>query len=222
MDNDSKDAGPAPAAKSTTVLRAPKHRTSPFMAEAAIEVRGKKRTIGPYGPPDLVTSRVTGEVNGAVEHRVVRIVDDAKFVKVFADGVAGFYQLGKAGGAVFRYLFDTVQKHPGTDRLYLHFMDAAEEPWHVPKSTFFKGLGELIAKGFVARSANPNLFWLNPLMMFNGDRFQFVQEYRRASRAGLVDFGLPKTRQDQVEAAQRQQTLESPQANESTGDSGTS
>lgn len=179
MDNHSSDARQQPG---TSVLHAPKHKNSPFMQTAAIEVRGKKKTLGAYGPPDLVTSRVTGDVTGAVEHRVVRIVDDAKFVKVFADGVAGFYQLGKAGGKVFRYLFDVVQKHPGTDRLYLHFMDAAEEPYCVPKSTFFKGLGELLAKGFLARSANPNLFWLNPLMLFNGDRFQFVQEYRRASR----------------------------------------
>jgi DNA-binding IclR family transcriptional regulator len=60
-------------------------------------------------------------------------------------------------------------------------MDALEEPWRIPKSTFFKGMAELLEKGFLAKSANPNMFFLNPAMMWNGDRFRFVQEYQRAS-----------------------------------------
>ena len=122
-----------------------------------------------------------GQVQGTVQHPVTKILDDSLFVTVFADGVAGIYDLGRPGTKVFRFLFDEVQKNPNQDRIYLYFMDALEEPWRIPKSTFFKGMAELLEKGFLAKSANPNMFFLNPAMMWNGDRFRFVQEYQRAS-----------------------------------------
>ena len=33
-------------------------------------------------------------------------------------------------------------------------------------------------KGFIAESTNPNLYWINPALFFNGDRVRFVKEYR--------------------------------------------
>ncbi len=160
-----------------------------------MQVKGRKKNYTVASGAMTLTDK-TGVIQGAVQHTITRIVDDTLFVKVFGDGIAGMYDLGRPGAKVFRFLFDEVQKNPNQDRMYLYFMDALEDPWRIPKTTFFKGMAELLDKGFLAKSANPNMFFLNPSMMWNGDRFRFVQEYRRASTAakladadGVIDDG---------------------------------
>ena len=148
-------------------------------------MRGRKKNYVIASEAMTLSDR-SGQVQGTVQHSITRIVDDTSFVKVFADGIAGMYDLDRAGSKVFRFLFDEVQKNPNQDRMHLYFMDALEEPWKIPKTTFFKGMAELLEKGFLAKSANPNMFFLNPSMMWNGDRFRFVQEYQRASASARI------------------------------------
>lgn len=157
-----------------------KHSENPFMRGGEVEIHGRKKRYQIASRQDLVTDPKTGMVKAGVEHTIVRIVDDASFVKVFADGISGMYDLNASGAKVFRYLFDQVQRHPNIDRLYLYFMDAVEEPWSISKPVFYRGMSELLEKGFIAASVNPNIYFLNPGMIWNGDRFRFVQEYRRA------------------------------------------
>lgn len=168
------------------VRHAEKHSENPFMQGAETLIKGKKKHYNVFANPAMAIDTKTGEVLGGIEHKVVKMVDDAQFVKVFADGIAGIYDLGRSGARVFRYLFAVVQEHPNVDRIYLHFMDAVEEPWEIPKTTFFKGMAELIEKNFIAASDRPNMYYLNPAMLWNGDRFRFVQEFVKAKRIHLV------------------------------------
>lgn len=162
----------------TGIRSAPTHAENPFIKGSIAEISGRKKRYSVASRNHTITD-ASGRVLGGIEHTIVRVVDDSQFVKVFADGVAGIYDLKAGGGKVFRYLFDQVQKNKNVDRLYLYFMDALEEPWTISKPVFFRGMAELLEKGFIARSVNPNMFYLNPAMIWNGDRFRFVQEYRR-------------------------------------------
>lgn len=172
--------------KPTGIRASPTHTENPFLKGSEIQITGRKKRYTIASRGDTVLGP-TGELKAGVEHTIVRVVDDAQFVKVFADGIAGIYDLRSAGSKVFRFLFDQVQKHPNVDRLYLYFMDAVEEPWQISKPVFFRGMAELLEKGFIARSANPNMFYLNPTMLWNGDRFRFVQEYQRAQQIAHRD-----------------------------------
>jgi hypothetical protein len=165
-----------------TVRKAPQYTENPFMKPLSTEIRGKKKFYNVISKNDLIVT-TEGEIRQGmgVEHKVVKIADDAEFVKVFRDGVSGIYDLNTPGKKVFGYLLDVVQANPNTDRIYLFFMDAMEEPWSISKPVFFRGLAELLLKNFIARSYAPNMFYLNPAMIWNGDRFRFVQEYIRKS-----------------------------------------
>jgi hypothetical protein len=165
----------------TGIRSAPTHTENPFLDGSTVDIRGRKKRYTVAARGDVLIDP-NGQVKGGIEHSIVRVVDDAQFVKVFSDGIAGMYDLRSGGSKVFRYLFDQVQKHANVDRLYLYFMDAAEEPWVISKPVFFRGMAELLDKGFIARSANPNMYYLNPAMIWNGDRFRFVQEYQRAKQ----------------------------------------
>lgn len=167
--------------ESVGVRRAAKYAENPFLKGASVEIKGKKRFYNVLASTEAVIDMPTGEIRGTVEHKLVKMVDDAEFVKVFADGVAGMYDLGRSGKRVLAYLLEVVQAHPNTDRIYLHFMDAVEEPWGISKNVFFRGMGELIEKQFVAAAERQNMFFLNPCMVWNGDRFRFITEYTRSS-----------------------------------------
>lgn len=167
--------------KPTGIRASPTHTENPFLKGSEVQITGRKKRYTVASRGDTVIGP-TGQVKAGIEHTIVRVVDDAQFVKVFSDGISGIYDLRSAGSKVFRFLFDQVQKHPNVDRLYLYFMDATEEPWEISKPVFFRGMAELLEKGFIARSANPNMFYLNPTMLWNGDRFRFVQEYQRAKQ----------------------------------------
>jgi len=174
---------------------APSYKENPFIAGSLVQVKGRKKNYSVASDAMTLTDK-QGVVQGVVQHSITRIIDDSLFVKVFADGIAGIYDLSKPGSKVFRFLFDEVQKNPNQDRMYLYFMDALEEPYCIPKTAFFKGMSELLTKGFLAKSANPNMFFLNPAMMWNGDRFRFVQEYQRAASYKKA----PATVQEELEA----------------------
>lgn len=170
----------------TGVRGSAQYSENPFMGAVLTQVNGKKKHYPVLGNSVEAINTSTGEHMGEIQHSIVRVIDDTQFVKVFADGIAGIYDLKSPGNKVFRYLFDTVQKYPNVDRFYLYFMDAQEEPWSIPKTTFFRGLGELLEKNFIARSTNPHMFYLNPKMIWNGDRFKFITEYRRASTSPKI------------------------------------
>lgn len=159
-----------------------KHSKNPFIDGAVTEVKGRKKFYNVVASGDRILSK-EGEVKPfqGVEHKIVKVVDDAEFVKVFSSGVAGIYDLNSSGRKVFSYLLEVVQENPNVDRIYLHFMDAAEEPWSISKTTFFNGMSELITKNFVAPSDRQNMFYLNPIMIWNGDRFKFITEYIKSS-----------------------------------------
>ena len=107
----------------TGIRSAPTHTENPFLKGSLVEVQGRKKRYSVAARGDVLVAP-NGQVKGTVEHTIVRVVDDSQFVKVFADGISGIYDLNSAGSKVFRYLFDEVQKHPNIDRIYLYFMDA--------------------------------------------------------------------------------------------------
>lgn len=176
----------------TGVRNAPAYKESPFINGSLVAVQGRKKNYT-IASGAMTLSDKSGRIQGSVQHSITRIIDDTAFVKVFSDGIAGMYDLGSAGSKVFRFLFDEVQKNKDQDRMYLYFMDALEDPWKIPKTTFFKGMAELLDKDFLAKSSNPNMFFLNPSMMWNGDRFRFVQDYQRAS-------SIKKSEQQELES----------------------
>lgn len=169
------------------VRHAPTHKENPFLTGSVVEVKGRRKRYTVTSSRDHRVVDADGRIVAAVNHSILKIVDDTQFVKVFADGIKRIYDLKSPGSKVFKYLFEEVQKNKDTDRIYLYFMDAMEEPHSIPKTTFFKGLAELLERGFVAKSANPNIYFLNPLIIWNGDRFRFIEEYRRASSIKVVE-----------------------------------
>ena len=55
--------------------------------------------------------------------------------------------------------------------------DCLEYTKYSSKATVYKGLAELVKSEIIARGPADNLWFINPLIMFNGDRVTFAKQY---------------------------------------------
>lgn len=139
----------------------------------------KERTVKVGSARELIDAE-TGEVHAVNAIYQRKVVDAERFAKVYLDGVSKTFELGSAARKVFSVVLRACEKD--TDRIYLNFMVAQEiDPNGLSERTFQRGLSELMAKGFIAASTLPSMFWTNVHLFFNGDRVRFITEYVKAS-----------------------------------------
>lgn len=143
-----------------------------------------RRRVVRSGRADELINPKTGEIEGLATVHVTKELDDAEFVKVFADGVAASYELTKTAQRVFQVVLDQYQRTP----MSRGFADAIELFWFgdgidgrvvgMSEKTFQRGLKELLEKRFLAPKG-PSTYWTNPALFFKGDRVLFIKEYQR-------------------------------------------
>lgn len=145
-------------------------------------VKSKTRRIVNKRGDMMMVNGDTGEVVAPVAgFWQAQEVDSAQFVKLYINGVKALKELTGAGTKVFEILYMEIQRNIGKDRIYLSYTGLDELAISISRSTFARGLAELIDKNFIASSQAVGWYWLNPDFVFNGDRLAFVKEYRRIS-----------------------------------------
>lgn len=108
-------------------------------------------------------------------------VDSTKFIKLFVNGVKALAELSNAGTRIFELLYIEMQSNIGNDQIYLSYTGLDKHEKSISRSTFSRGLSELIDKKFIAPMPKVGWYWVNPDFIWNGDRLAFVKEYRRKS-----------------------------------------
>lgn len=124
-------------------------------------------------------------------HEIIEI-DKTQFVKLYINGVKAFQGLKSAGAKVFEIIYRAVQENPGSDKIYLHFMSVEQNITPISRATFFRGMTELIERGFIAESFEPGVYFLNIDYLFNGDRLAFIKEYRIKSIDSMIETSTAK------------------------------
>ena len=106
-------------------------------------------------------------------------MDNAKFIKLYVNGVKAFKDLKGPGTKVFELMYLEMQRNIATDRVFMSFSAVDQTLNPVSMATYKRGMAELIAKSFLAPTPVQGWYWLNPDFVFNGDRLAFVREFRR-------------------------------------------
>ena len=106
--------------------------------------------------------------------------ESPRFVKLYGHGAKALKDFTKAGTKVFEVLYLEVQKNIGQDRIYMSFGLVDQSLNAMSEATYGRGMRELIAKDFIAPTAQIGWFWLNPDYLWNGDRLAFVKQYWKA------------------------------------------
>ena len=171
---------------------------NPFIID--IDPHMRRRTEILYDGKQAVVNIETGEVEDASLH-IARIkwVEAEQFVKVYTANVSVFFELSRPAQRVCEFLVFVLSEREsiGTDRVFLYDDDYLEF-WNerggigASKQTFNRGMRELAAKALIAKANRPHQWFINPAVIFNGDRARFITEVRKKKKskaAELEDHG---------------------------------
>lgn len=153
---------------------------NPFLSGGAVVVRSRNRVITTGVSDELITR--DGEVIASREVRQVVQVDPDEFVKVFREGVRAVYDLTGTGfrvwGVVLDHYHASAMREGYADCVTLfrqgHVVNGVPLPF-TPR-TYQIGMKELLQKRFLHPRTSEQ-FWVNPALIFKGDRIRFVNEF---------------------------------------------
>ena len=160
----------------------PLYKTNPFLSQFSINISNKQMTVA----RGLSVVNKTGDVVAPATYAQIRQVDNEEFVKLYTMNMQAFFDLSKSAVKVLGCLFHAIQKTAiNKDEVLLNHYTANniyEELTqdNLGKATYYRGVNELIEKDFIAESPQgPGVFYINPNLVYNGDRVRFVTEYRK-------------------------------------------
>lgn len=138
----------------------------------------KRKYYGTETDKKGVQAYVNLETGETVNPTFIRYkeVDQSQFVKLYIANISTIFDLQKTAGKVFEYIIKSCLK-PTKDMFVFNMDDCKEYTGYKSKSTIYQALAELCEAKIIARGWSDSIWFLNPLMVFNGDRAAFINAY---------------------------------------------
>ncbi|WP_165822068.1 replication/maintenance protein RepL [Hymenobacter edaphi] len=156
---------------------------NPFLDGALESIRSikRRRSIMPAENKDAILSlvdRYTGEVAGDVKFVAYTEVDPEPFVKLYYK--QGF-QLGDLNTSALRVLVYIMhQMKPNSDTVEFYLPDCKNHTGYKTSKPIYAGLRMLQEAGFIHRGPVPTTYFINPLVLFNGNRAAYLKKQKPA------------------------------------------
>lgn len=107
-----------------------------------------------------------------------RVVDDEQYCKLYMGQMRSFFGLSKKSLLILEYIMDNIKY--GEDRICLYYPDI-QQKIAIIRSTMYGCLNQLLKVGIIARASTPGCYYINPAVVFKGDRIAIVQQFIRES-----------------------------------------
>lgn len=176
-----------PSATPQTRRGLPVYRANPFTDLTVVRTRKRSLTVD---RGTAILAAKTGDEEATTTIAQVKEVDDERFVKLFGSAIRSYFDLTSAGQKVFSLLLLAVQGSPNADKVYINPATAVEQASNLGKTlstaVYHRGMKELVEKQIVAHSVQPGWVFINPSIIFNGDRARFMLELRRKQTASIL------------------------------------
>lgn len=153
---------------------------NPFCFETEIKIETRKKNLTVSRGTELIEKKDTSKSYFAnIVH--TQEVDKEEFIKLYTSQIKAYFDLTKTAYKVFFIFLRIYQDAIGKDHFYLSCkkaMSLAEKIDHfvLSESIFYRGIKELIEKRIIAKTNEKNWYFINPAIVFNGDRARFVSE----------------------------------------------
>ena len=151
-------------------------KANPFLEDGVLTIKRGKTTIIAGSTNKVMVDTETGETEGLTILHKFKEVDKDQFIKIYLGEVKSIYDLSKTGLKAFGYILTCLRINDA--EIYLSVPRMSEFCGWTTSAQAYRGLGELIANRIIAQSTDSNLWYINPNVIFNGDRIAFVKEYR--------------------------------------------
>ena len=157
------------------------YEDNPFLTGFEIRTRNDTQIVS----GDLsITDKNNEEINVGIIGMVKRI-DTEQFIKLYTSTIAMMFELDNYSRRVLIAVLLAVQDQSkdkaeiflSHNKAVKYYTDSGLTP---PDGSYFsKGIRKLIKSGFLAKHYNGDgWYWINPNLIFNGDRVRFITEYQ--------------------------------------------
>lgn len=186
--------------KNVTLSSFEKNRENPFLKQAVEQVNNhivkKYRTAGNTSQKAIL--KAIDSENNIVGHTqfVKQIeVDEDKFAKIYISQFSAFFDLKSQGIKVFGYIMNNLVKDK--DFFYFDREECLNYTGYASEKSIYIGLANLIENEIIARGKNDIMYYINPMVFFNGDRITFAKTYVKKKNSipknqGSLDFDNPE------------------------------
>lgn len=165
----------------------PQNDENPFLKQAVEEVQEhvvKKWKVSGVGTTSrkavLKAVNDDGEFVGTTAFMHQMFIDEDKFTKFYLSQFEAFFNLSQAGVRVLGYFMQAMK--PKKDMVIFDLDECVKYTGYKSKATIYKGLTELLKAGVIARGNKDWKYFINPLIIFNGDRVSFAYEYIKVKK----------------------------------------
>lgn len=157
----------------------PMHRENPFAKHALVHIGSavvSKKVLGSNKDEGAILKAIDGDgqILGNSVFMRNKAVDEEQFAKFYFDGFKAFFDLKPASIKVFGFILK--QLKPNSDEFSFFIEDCVKETKY-SVSTIYKSLGELCSADIIARGRTEYNYYINPIVVFNGDRVTFATTF---------------------------------------------
>lgn len=155
---------------------------NPFICSLSDDIAFKKINKGiEYGKSvTRYANMETGNISTAktgIMFAERKLVDSGKFTKVYANRLKDVFELSSTALKLFGYFITEFNFKNDQDIVYMNMQEGMEFCGYTSRSMVYRGLSELIIRGFICKTSRPWMFFVNPNYAFNGDRIRVFTEY---------------------------------------------
>lgn len=167
------------------------NKENPFLEQAVEKVQNnivkRYKTASKTGEKAILKAfdENTGEILGHTQFIRQVEVDEEQFAKLYLSNFSAFFDLKPQAIRVFGYIL--TQLIPNRDE-FIFFNDEAMEYTGYKSSTSVRiGLTSLLENEVIARGRAENLYFINPMVVFNGNRITFAKTYVKKQKQKIQD-----------------------------------
>lgn len=130
----------------------------------------ESRMVVSPGESYMETDEDTGETRRVVRHRAEKVVshDPAKYIKLYSGSIGLVAGLTPRG--LYMLLYICAVMPPNKTLVYLDRRQAGEFSRYLRGSSYYTAIGDLVSHGIIAKSVHKGAYWINPNVVFNGNR----------------------------------------------------
>lgn len=152
---------------------------NPFIDDGILlDLKDRNTRLGTKRPDDniQVIDKGTGEIRDSFSYTYTKHrVDSSQFIKLYTHNMKSIFGLPKRCLSVLGHIF----RHmiPDKDYVYVHVSAVMDDCNYRGRQSVYTALGDLLEAGVIGRTREPYMFWINPNIMYNGNRLVIINEY---------------------------------------------
>ena len=167
-----------------------KNIENPFLKEAVQQIQSGivkkyKNTSGTSRGAILQAVNSEGELVGHTSFIRQIEVDEQQFTKIYLSQFSAFFELNSQSIKVFGHIMTKLM--PKQDFFIFDLEECLEYTGYKSGQSVYNGLSGLIGSSIIARGKKDYLYFINPMVFFNGDRVTFAKTYVKKQKGKIID-----------------------------------